>query len=63
MTDQAAQGYLTHVDIRGFRSLQDISVELSPLTVFIGANGSGKSNFIKFFELISWLTADKSLNK
>ena len=44
------------VRIRGFRSLAD--VELSGLrnaTLMIGANGSGKSNFIRFFEMISWM--------
>ena len=44
------------VRIRGFRSLAD--VELSNLrnaNVLIGANGSGKSNFIRFFEMMSWM--------
>lgn len=63
MTNQTTQGYLSHVDIRGFRSLQDVSVELSPLTVLIGANGSGKSNFIKFFALIRWLMDGRSLKE
>ena len=52
---------ISHIEIRGFRSLEDISLELSPLTVLIGANGAGKSNFIKFFELLHWLMDRRSL--
>ena len=50
------------VRIRGFRSLAD--VELSGLrnaTLMIGANGSGKSNFIRFFEMISWMMRSRRL--
>ena len=41
------------VSIKGFRSLADIEIEKLPrLAVLIGANGSGKSNFIRFFEMM-----------
>jgi len=63
MSAQTMKGYLDHVEIRGFRSLKDVSVDLSPLTVLIGANGSGKSNFIKFFELMRWLMDGRSLRE
>ena len=39
------------VSIRGFRSLADVTLaDLPDATVLIGANGSGKSNFLRFFE-------------
>jgi predicted ATPase len=57
------KGYLDHVEIRGFRSLKDVSVDLSPLTVLIGANGAGKSNFIKFFDLVTHLMKGNSLKR
>lgn len=43
---------LAYIRIGGFRSFRDVDVELGDVTVSIGANGSGKSNFIGFFELL-----------
>lgn len=37
---------ITKVHIENFRSLRDVTVELGPLTVLVGKNGSGKSNFL-----------------
>ncbi|HGX92570.1 MAG TPA: DUF2813 domain-containing protein [Candidatus Tenderia sp.] len=39
--------YLSHLHIRYFRSLYDVTLELKPLTIFIGPNASGKSNVFK----------------
>jgi predicted ATPase len=33
------------IRIQNFRSLRDVTVELSPVTVFIGKSGTGKTNF------------------
>ena len=42
------------IRIRGFRSLADVELlDLPRATVLIGANGSGKSNFIRFFEMLN----------
>ena len=44
------------VRIRGFRSLKDVEISgLPQAAVMIGANGSGKSNFIRFFEMLSYM--------
>lgn len=41
------------ITIRGFRSIAAIEqLELRPLNVLIGANGSGKTNFLAFFSFI-----------
>ena len=47
---------IASVRIRGFRSLADVELsDLSNATVLIGANGSGKSNFIRFFDMLRWM--------
>src|SRR5260221_322985 len=37
---------INSITIRNFRSLGDVTVELEDLTVLVGANGTGKSNFL-----------------
>ena len=50
------------VRIRGFRSLADFELSgLRDATLMIGANGSGKSNFIRFFEMMSWMLRARRL--
>ena len=44
---------ITHVRIQNFRSFLDAGVELQPFSLIVGANGSGKSNLLKFFAAIS----------
>ena len=52
------------VQIKGFRSLADVGIsELPQAAVFIGANGSGKSNFIRFFEMLSWMLRSHQLGE
>lgn len=46
---------LKHISIKGFKSIKELDLDLSPINVLIGANGSGKSNFISFFKLLSWM--------
>ena len=50
------------VHIRGFRSLADVKISgLPPAAVLIGANGSGKSNIMRFFEMLSWMLSTRQL--
>jgi len=37
---------IRRIRIQNFKSLRDITVELSPVTVLIGKSGTGKSNFV-----------------
>ncbi len=46
---------LKHISIKGFKSIRELDLDLSPINVLIGANGSGKSNFISFFKLLNWM--------
>jgi len=40
------------VEVEGHTSIRDARVELGPINVLIGANGAGKSNFIRVLELL-----------
>jgi predicted ATPase len=46
---------LSHVRIRRYKSLKDVSIKLEPLTVFIGPNGSGKSSICEAIQVASSL--------
>lgn len=43
---------IERIKIQNFKSLVDVDVELRPLNVLIGRNGSGKSNFLAFLRLL-----------
>ena len=53
---------ITKLDIEGFRSLRKVSWLPSDLNVIIGPNGTGKSNLLRFMELIS-ISAQGRLGK
>ena len=58
------RGRIVQVTIRGFRSLAQIeALALPSLAVLIGANGSGKSNFIRFFEMLGWMLRRQRLQE
>ena len=44
---------LTRIEIAGFKSIKDVKFDLHSMNVLIGANGSGKSNFVSFFKLLN----------
>lgn len=50
---------LDRIRIAGFKSIRDQTVELRPLNVLIGANGSGKSNFIGAFRLLHEIAKER----
>ncbi|MBT28601.1 MAG: ATPase [Thalassobius sp.] len=43
------------IEIQGYKSIKNICIELNPINILIGSNGSGKSNFISFFEFLNAL--------
>jgi len=44
---------LDRIEMRGFKSIREMDLELRSLNVLIGANGAGKTNFISAFELLN----------
>ncbi|MBA3545583.1 MAG: AAA family ATPase [Nannocystis sp.] len=46
---------LTRLEVDGFKSLRDFSIELEPLTVLLGPNDAGKSNILEALALSSRL--------
>lgn len=43
---------ITRLQVRGFKSLLDVDVTLGPLTVFVGANGSGKTSVLEAIDFL-----------
>src|SRR6266849_3359186 len=50
---------LKKVEIKGYRSIKEASLELRSLNVLIGANGAGKSNFVSFFKMLNEMMAGR----
>jgi len=46
---------ITHMFIDGFKSFRELSLELAPFQVIVGANGVGKSNLFDSIRLLSLL--------
>jgi AAA15 family ATPase/GTPase len=46
---------LTRLEVDGFKSLRDFSIDLEPLTVLLGPNDAGKSNIFEALALSSRL--------
>ena len=44
---------MNRIEIEGYKSFKKIDVPLNPINILIGSNGSGKSNFLSFFEMLN----------
>ncbi len=53
---------LDRIRLKGYKSIKDLDLKLKPLNVLIGANGSGKSNFISFFKVLNHLVNENLQN-
>ena len=52
---------LNRVKIQGYKSLRDLDVRLQPLSVMLGPNAAGKSNFLDALQLLSKLVTSRTL--
>jgi len=57
-------GMLTQLKLKNWRSIRDATIDFMPLTMFIGANSSGKSNVLdalRFLKRISSTSAEQAI--
>jgi len=54
---------IRRVRIDGYKSLQNIELELSQLTLIIGPNATGKSNLFDALRLLSRIVMSRSLQE
>lgn len=52
---------LSSFTVKNFKSYRQATLTLEPLTLLIGANGSGKSNLIEALRLLSWIAQGNTL--
>ncbi len=43
---------ITKIQVKGFKSIKELEIDLNPVNILIGANGAGKSNFISIFSFL-----------
>ena len=53
INNMAGRRMLDQLSVRTFKSLDDVTVDLGLVNVFIGANGSGKSNLLEALGILS----------
>lgn len=57
-------GRIDRFSVKGFRSLKEVGkISFPDLAVIIGSNGAGKSNCIKFFEMLSFMLRSQNLSE
>ena len=44
---------IEYIEIKGYKSIKELKLDLKPINILIGSNGVGKSNFISFFKLVN----------
>ena len=54
---------LTRIHIQGYKSLKNVQVNLSDLSVLFGPNAAGKSNFLDCLQLLSKLATSRTIKE
>ena len=49
---------ISELEVRGYKSIRHQCIQMGPLNVLIGANGSGKSNLVSFFKMLNFAMTD-----
>lgn len=50
--------FIEQIELKNYKSIKDTTITLSSLNILIGVNGSGKSNFISFFNFLNYFVRD-----
>jgi predicted ATPase len=50
---------LERIVVKGYKSIEEADIPLRPINVLIGANGSGKSNFVSLFRFMNSLVRQR----
>jgi predicted ATPase len=58
--DSMASPKIKRIRVEGHTSIKNARVDLGPINILVGANGSGKSNFVRALELLGRI-ADQDL--
>ena len=59
---EGSVGLITRLAVGGYRSLRDLVLEVAPLTVVTGANGSGKSSLHRSLRLLAEIAQGRLIN-
>ncbi len=50
--------HLRHISIKDFKSIKRVDLEMKPINILIGSNGSDKTNFISAFNFLRNLSVE-----
>jgi len=54
---------ITNISLQNYKAFQKISIDIRPITIFLGANSVGKSSIIQFFSLLKQTAANTLINE
>lgn len=54
--------HLESIKIKGFKSIKELDLKMNSINILLGANGSGKSNFISIFTFLRQLAVGRLQN-
>ena len=49
----------SRIEVKGYKSIREMALDLRPLNILIGANGAGKSNLIQVFGLLNQMVEER----
>jgi len=53
------EGFIKRIKLEGYKSIKSLDIPMKPINILIGANGSGKTNFISLFSMLRAMSQGK----